>query len=313
MNRDLEIIIESIQAMQLTPEQIRAELAKQSKRGALAAVYREIGGTEEEQHQSCCSQAEEATETDPETTNPWSDPNGNAPKEYTTTPEGVTDCETGQPVQMNFTGGFTLAESCKECGPDETWQEGFYWRGSEPIEEGVICGASPHQAWSNYPDSYYSNGHQKTFYKQPFDHITGNTSFGVSYKATDGTTGVSRNVTQYECTSGAINTYPCAGPACAYTIPPDICGDSWAVDGSTQLTIRNGCIVGSKCDPDAATSDLGCNDCRDLCKDGVKWRFCATSDGGWVQYDPDGIRTGGKYKVGEQFVPIPPGEESNYL
>lgn len=278
------------------------------KRGAIPGLYVEAGGVDDDERATCCDPADHGViDDDPTVRNPWTGDFGNAPAEYQSTPEGVTNCEEGgnQAISVNFVGGFSQAETCKECGPDETWLGLVYWVTDTP--------AAPDNPSPSARDCCYDTvaGFSGGWSVSKVEVLEDDNSVGgrcwyfpisnpsnESYFFMD---------TRY-CGQAQYDSGVCTAE------PPDVCGDDWEQDSTIQYTLRNGCYVASKCDPDAPTSALGCNEELTLCQDGVPWTFRPTSDGGWIQYDPDGIRTGGKYdgRTGIRTAVIPPGQESMY-
>jgi|GEM_PF-3919231 len=326
MSTEYATLARYIQQIAVQAPEIKSTLKTLRARGVIPGIYTEAGGIQDDERETCCDPENNGViEDDPNARNPWTGTDGNAPEEYQSTPDGVTDCETGEAISVNFVGGFSQAETCKECGPDETWEEGWYWaKISEPstFTDATAAGAA-RKNWADYEaylksfaasngftvdiqttsvNSFYFSGTTKRYILLNYEF----SNYDSNGDYAGGGAGDVRSQ-RYSCGS-STESY------CTLTEAPEICGDNWESDSTTQYTIRNGCLVASKCDPDAPTSALGCNEELTLCKDGEQWNFRPTSNGGWIQYDPDGIRTGGKYdgRTGKRTAVIPPGQESMY-
>jgi len=251
-------------------------------RGPLAgvSVLADIAADQDE----CCTRGQNDPPEDP-----WkppeepNDPNKDDP---------WNDCTTGQPVEF-FPSGFPQPETCKDCEPPTCWEQGICWTASSPG-----CLSSP-EAWGNYL--------QDNLIEQYEGSILNNYEpIGIKFTEFSGD-GCPARVCAYGILtepSGAREIQSCTNlgrracvsgdDECPET-EPESCGDNWAPDGATDYTLSNGCIVGSRCDPDAGSGDLGCNECKNLCRGDELWTICATSDGGFVAYDPSGEKPGVKY------------------
>lgn len=321
MSTEYATLARYIQQIAVQAPEIKSTLKTLRARGVIPGIYTEAGGIQDDERETCCDPENNGViEDDPDARNPWTGEDGNAPPEYQSTPEGVTDCETGEAISVNFVGGFSLAETCKECGPDETWREGWYWRIFQTPNE--YLGSTVTEAATKWVDGEFDLADSNFFLESyaigiPTSELANIIVYGnavIAVRRVVIATGVT-TITNY---SVPISNRSCTAfpeePYCSITKAPEVCGDDWESDSTTQYTLRNGCLVASKCDPDAPTSALGCNEELTLCQGGVPWAFRPTSDGGWIQYDPDGIRTGGKYdgRTGKRTAVIPPGQESMY-
>jgi hypothetical protein len=306
MSTDFATLARYIQEIAWSPEVVKSKLKDLRTRGTIPGIYTEAGGIQDDERETCCDPENNGViEDDPDARNPWTGEDGNAPEEYQSTPEGVTDCETGEAISVNFVGGFSQSETCKECGPDETWEQGFYWEGEGGL---VLVGNYASHALAYQAAAPYiipSTGADPA-YKTSYELTPSGNQANITYADYSGSY-IALLALRRSCSTLGDTDY-CPSEA------PEICGDDWESDNKTQYTLRNGCYVASKCDPDAPTSALGCNEELTLCQDGVSWTFRPTSDGGWIQYDPAGIRTGGKYdgRTGKRTAVIPPGQESMY-
>lgn len=283
----------------LSPEQIKSQLRFLEERGALngKTVFANIADDQDE----CCTPDDDqgGSNYDPPGSGDCDWDSGFAPEQYHNVCDDVEDCETGKPIDFS-PQGFTQPERCKECGPDEMWDQGYYWKVNETLSEYDSYGDTPWAAVKASP-AYPRGGDQ-------IEKVSDN----LYYWTYDGVGGTSKSVVRAACPPSqaaiAKGFETCASEA------PELCGDNWESDSKTTLTIKNGCFVASKCDPDAAASDLACQECMDLCRNGVQWTFCATDDGGWVQYDKSAQRVGGKYdKYGARKKEVQPGQEGAYL
>lgn len=319
MDAQLADIARYISMMALNSKEVKNKLAGLEKRGEIPgkSVHANIADDQDE----CCTPGEDQNgdnyEPPGEEECLWNF--NHATEQYYNVCDDVEDCETGQPI--DFTPqGFPEPERCKECAPDPEWEGGIFWFYTENKS---IRGATPASiAGAALADRQESINNQDDFRNVELTQTSidvGSSDAAVRYHAVG-----ERYSSYWEkwdawSSDGRATLRPSScgdstADYCTQNEPPIICGDDWESDGKTSLTIRNGCFVASKCDPDAQPSDLGCKECIELCKGGMKWTFCTTGDGGWVQYDPSGQKPGGKYDSnGKRTEIIQPGQEGMYL
>ncbi len=307
MDVGIKTLVRNLQAIMLSPEQIKSQLRFLEERGALngKTVFANIADDQDE----CCTPDDDqgGSNYDPPGSGDCEWDSGFAPEQYHNVCDDVDDCN-GKPIDFS-PQGFTQTEQCKECGPDDSWQAGYWWEvrfAPGNFDQTVFSTAvGARDDFGSYAGpSYYL--HDWSVNTTDGQGVA--TAYNAVYRHKEAALSYSVVVVRMTCAASHYETGFCS------VEPPERCGDDWEEDGKTSITLKNGCFVASKCDPDAAASDLGCKECMDLCQNGVQWTFCATDDGGWVQYDKSGQRVGGKYdKYGARKTEVQPGQEGAYL
>lgn len=271
--KELSELIEAVRALAKSDEDIQSTINANARRGDIleTEVRADIADSQDE----CCSDkgnggGGDDGPCDTPASDIWCNPD-----------EPWVDCDTGKPVTVN-PGGFPQAEDCKQCEPDDTWEEGYFWKVVAPISDYNSYGDTPWQAVLASP--YYPKGGDsirqvsETLYYWEFDGV-GSTSYSVvrgscppSQEAIDAGFG------------------SCASEA------PENCGEDWEQDAVTDLAIIAGCITGSKCDPDASAGDQHCKKCRNICgPNGQKIQVCAQGNGDFTAEDPSNPGYGTRY------------------
>lgn len=303
MSSQQRALIDAIRRIAKSDPEIRSILETLNPRGALPSVG--ITANIDDYQDECCSKDKGGNDLpggpcETTTDNIWCNPE-----------DPWNDCSTGKPVEF-YPGGFPQPENCKECEPDDDWQQGVYWYAAD---DNSIRGPTPSSiitpALNKRAEIINSQADFRNVTLSFISLEVGTASAEVRYLA-NGERKDGSNWKPWSAES-SLNLRPTSCGAstadyCTITEPPVVCGPEWADDGTKELALINGCIVGSKCDPNATGADQHCNKCKDLCRDGETKRICATSDGGFVVYYPDGSKDGEKYDSnGKRTDTIPAG------
>jgi hypothetical protein len=306
-------LIQAIRRIAKSDPEIRSLLTVLQKRGALDGLVKLVGGSDAAALEDCCTDSDDA---DPEDAEP-EDISEDAPPEVPDIGDEDgdgesewSDCETGDPITF-APGGFPQPETCKEFVPDETWEQGKYWIVSVGSLQSAH-GAGLHAAIAGAMDNYNSaGGLSYTVVSYNVLSYTGDSAV-VEYsliKKSDGTeASLQNNAARVSCLS-STEEY------CTITTPPEIRGENWQPDNTTNYTLADGCITASSCDPDASTQSQQCNECITICnEDGEERRVCAIGNGQWILYDQNGKYKGGRYDAtGRRLEILPAGETGGYL
>jgi len=303
-------LIQAIRRIAKSDPEIRSLLTVLQKRGALDGLVKLVGGSDAAALEDCCTKDDDA---DPEEGDP-EDISEDAPPEVPDIGDedgdgesDWSDCETGDPITF-APGGFPQPETCKDCSrPDPTWQSGYVWRISS-----ASYGGTPGQALATAQADGTLNAAQYDF-RLGEASINGGQVTNYCYDS------FARDIpgATWVICAGTISRYPCSfSQANCLDEPPMIedCQD-WEPDGATSYTLANGCIVASKCDPDASAAAQACNECITVCNSaGEERRVCAIGNGQWILYDPNGKYKGGRYDAtGRRLEILPAGETGGYL
>lgn len=299
--KELAMLAEAVRQLAKTDPEIRSAIEAAALRGDIpeTEVRADIADSQDE----CC--AEEGN-------------GGGGPDGPCETPAGSiwcqpdepwTNCETGEPIRI-WPGGFPQTESCKECQPDEDWEQGTYWRGlwsgrlsRGPIKDSVALDIATQWAEASRSEPRHINLAVSVAGYRPIPNS--DDGFYVDATATYYDTWIEENGSITTAGSTQIRIYRtiCESSdiqneryGCELTEAPDKCGEEWDEDSVADLAIIDGCITGSKCDPDATSADQKCKTCQDMCQGARRIRVCAKPHtGGFTAEDPNNPGYGSSY------------------
>lgn len=264
------ILVDAIKRIAGVDPETLALLKEIQKRGGIDGIKTELGGDGGTGEEEDCCKSKGGGNNSPDSDDGW------------------YDCTTGQPVTFD-PNGFPRAETCKECEPDPDWEEGTYWATANPSFKAYGATAmealelSLQKAIASYGYCLQITGLNQTSpdtYQAAFENCE--TGAGVVI------TGASR----IACPADPTN--PEIASACSLEEAPEICGDDWVDDGTTNFTLIDDCITASSCDTNASQQSQQCNDCITICNSaGEEHEICAGPDdsyldngqyGGWSGY-----------------------------
>jgi len=322
MSTAQKTLIDAIRRIALDSEALASALGDLQKRGVIDGIKTTLGGYNELQD-DCCTEGD-GNPADEDITDELPDISGDAPpsvpgigEEDVEGDTGWTDCETGEAISF-APGGFPRPETCKDCSrPDPYWEPGRYWVAFGPLED--FCGSAQGET-------------AQSVLAQVYDCLLGGATENAPVDARLSPSGPDNHLWRIQVQRRydlvwldsiySIGHLPCAGSEyasadfCQLTEPPiiDDCQD-WESDSTTSYTLVNGCIVASRCDPDASAQAQSCNECITICnEDGEERRVCAIGNGQWILYDPSGEHKGGRYDAtGERQEILDAGETGGYL